>query len=323
MAKFSEKHLVEDYIIEQLKKTGWRFVPADQLEREIYEEPLLVSTLVRCIQRINKGSGLGDEEISKVLNELKLVTSGQEGAKRILNYYKFGVPVKFEKERVIKYVQLFDYGSPSPLPSPFKGEGTYGNEFVVTRQVYYSGRDKIRTDIMLYVNGIPLVNIECKDPELYKYVQIGVAAESKAKYFPIVPWQDKDSVKYHEWRSISFSYCEERSDEAIPKDEIAAPSARNDDMGPEIAAPSARNDKKPYAEKNSIEATFEMLEPNRLLDIVRNFLFPRVEMGNATKVITRYMQYRAANKIVDRVLTNLRYKDEIATPSARNDKGRA
>lgn len=49
MAKFSEKSLVEDYIIEQLKKIGWRFVPADQLERESYEEPLSVSNLIRAI----------------------------------------------------------------------------------------------------------------------------------------------------------------------------------------------------------------------------------------------------------------------------------
>jgi len=33
MAKFDEKHLVEDYIIEQLKNIGWQYVPADQLER--------------------------------------------------------------------------------------------------------------------------------------------------------------------------------------------------------------------------------------------------------------------------------------------------
>jgi hypothetical protein len=33
MAKFDEKHLVEDYIIEQLENIGWRLVSADQLER--------------------------------------------------------------------------------------------------------------------------------------------------------------------------------------------------------------------------------------------------------------------------------------------------
>ncbi len=294
MTGFSEKSLVEDYLVKRLQEFGWKFIPAEQLERESFEEPLLISTLVRCIQRINKDTGIGDEEISKVLNELKLVTTGQEGAKRILNYFKFGVPVKLEKERVIKFVQLFDYSSPSPLPSPIKGEGVVGsNEFVVSRQVQYSGKEKIRTDIVLYVNGIPLVNIECKDPtkpgtswydafmqikeyedfvpELYKYVQIGIAAESQARYFPIVPWQKKEDVKCHEWR---------RTDEILR---------------------SAQNDKN----INSVDAILEILEPYKLLDIVRNFLFYRVETDNATKVITRYMQYRAANKMVERVITNL------------------
>lgn len=33
-------------------------------------------------------------------------------------------------------------------------------------------------------------------------------------------------------------------------------------------------------------------------------------MGEATKVITRYMQYRAANKIVNRVIKNLRGEED-------------
>ena len=48
-----------------------------------------------------------------------------------------------------------------------------------------------------------------------------------------------------------------------------------------------------------------MLKPETLLDLIKNFLFYRIEHGNATKVIARYMQYRAANKIVKRVLANL------------------
>ena len=50
-----------------------------------------------------------DEEINKVLNELKLTGTGIEGAKRVLNFYKFGIPVKFERERVVRYVGLFDF----------------------------------------------------------------------------------------------------------------------------------------------------------------------------------------------------------------------
>jgi len=289
---FTEKDLVEDYIVEKLQEKGWKFVPADELKRESFEEPLLVTNLIHSIKRINKELDVGDEEISKVLNELKLVVSGPEGAKKILNFYKFGIPVKFEKERVVKYIQLFD----------FKNIGN--NEFIVTRQVVYSGKEKIRTDIMLYINDIPLVNIECKDPtkpgsswfdaykqikdyettvpELYKYVQIGVAAERKAKYFPIACWQDKDSVRTSEWREVH----------PHPDNEYGADSNPLPSMD------------------RGIDDQIEMLKPERVLDIIKNFLFSRIEMGNATKVITRYMQYRAANKIFNRVIDNLEGKEK-------------
>jgi type I restriction enzyme R subunit len=273
MAAFTEKSLVEDYIIEKLLEKGWRFVPASELERESFSEPLLLNNLVRAIKRLNADKGIGEGEIKHVLNELKLRSSGHEGAKQILNFLKFGIPVKFEKERVVKFVRLFDF------------ENTDNNEFIASRQVTYHGREDIRTDIMLYVNGIPLVEIECKNPasfsenwfdayrqikdyektvpELYKYVQIGIAAEQTAMYFPIVPWQEE--IRVNRWKEEA---------------------------------------------KDSIDSTIEMLSKNTLLDIIQNFLFFRVEMGNATKVITRYMQYRAAKKIVDRVIANLKGEEE-------------
>ncbi len=152
MPKFTEKSLVEDYILEKLIEKGWRFVPAYELERESFSEPLLLNNLVRAIKRLNKDKGIRDEELKHVLNELKLKVSGNEGLKQILNYLKFGVPIKFEKERVVKYVRLFDFDEMG------------NNEFIVSRQVVYHGREDIRTDIMLYINGIPLAEIECKNP---------------------------------------------------------------------------------------------------------------------------------------------------------------
>ncbi len=270
---FKEKLLVEDYLIKKLEEKGWKLVPASALERDSLDEPLIIPALVRALEKINRESGIGNEEIKKVLNELKLTGVGIEGAKRILNFYKFGVPVKFEKEKIVKYINLFDFQS------------IENNEFIISRQVYYYGKETIRTDIILYVNGIPLVNIECKNPtslteswynaykqikdyerlvpELYKYVQIGVAAESIAKYFPIVTWQENPNT--YEWHEEN---------------------------------------------KDSIDAIIEMLSKDFLLDIIRNYLFFRIERGNATKVITRYMQYRAANKIVNRVIKYLKGEEE-------------
>lgn len=275
MPLFTEKSLVEDYFVQKLQEKGWKYIPADNLERESLEEPLLTPTLIRALNRLNTDIGIGDEEVKQALNELKLKGTGIEGAKQILNHYKLGILIKFEKERVVKYVRLFDY------------ENIQKNEFTVTRQVIHQSGDKpIRNDIILYINGIPLANIECKNPasltedwydaytqvkkyerripELYKYVQIGIATEQTAKYFPIVPWQQGEEIKIHEWRE------------------------------------------KP---KDSIDSTIEMLTPERLLNIIKSYLFFRIEYGSATKVITRYMQYRAAEQICNRIVNHIRGKE--------------
>ncbi|MEM2927142.1 MAG: HsdR family type I site-specific deoxyribonuclease, partial [Candidatus Bathyarchaeia archaeon] len=140
----------------------------------------------------------------------------------------------------------------------------------------------IRNDIILYVNGIPIANIECKNPtsltenwytaykqiqeyqqtvpEPYKYIQIGIAAEQTARYFPTAPWQ-KEDVKIHQWRT------------------------------PNTPDP--------------LDAQTEMLTPATLLNIIRHYLFFRIEHGTTTKVITRYMQYQASEKIFNRVIAFL------------------
>jgi type I restriction enzyme R subunit len=260
-----EKKLVEDYVLESLTKKGWVYKKPEELSRDSLDEPLLISNLKQKIVEINKDVELTEDDFKKVLSELQTAFSDQNGHKKILSFYKYGVPIKTEKERVVKYIQLFDY------------KNFTSNEFIVSNQFSFYGKEKIRLDIILFINGIPLVNIECKNPysekttyfdaykqikryektaqELYKYIQIGVGYAEKVRYFPIVPWLD--DVKQELWRWEEF------------KEE---------------------------------DAIFEMLSPFTLIDIVKNFIFMREFRGEITKVITRYMQYRAANKIYHRAV---------------------
>jgi type I restriction enzyme R subunit len=268
-----EKKLVEEWVIEKLKEKGWNYVEAEKLERLSFDEPLLIEDLKRKILGINKDTELTKEDLNAVTNKLKYAPTDQNGHKEILKYLKYGVPIRTEKERIVKYIQLFDY------------KNFQNNDFVVTNQFKFVGRENIRLDILLIVNGIPLVNIECKNPytdkkdyfdaykqikryektapELYKYIQIGVGFAEVVKYFPIVPWLD--DVRQEVWKWEGY-----KEDEAI----------------------------------------FEMLKPETLLDIVRSFIFIREFRGEMTKVVTRYMQYRAANKIYQRVIDNLQGKTE-------------
>lgn len=275
MASFKEKKAVEDYILEKLQESGWKFRQAEELERESYQEPLLKKNLVRAIKRINDQCELTDEDIRKVLNELEYRSPGIEGIKEILRRLKEGHYVKLEKEKTLKQIKLID-----------DDKNIGKNKFIVARQVTYkSATNEIRPDIVLYVNGIPLVVIECKNPadpavswhdgydqikdyenkvpELFKYVQFSIAAAETAKYFPNVPWLD--DVHIHTWKNEKFDI---------------------------------------------LDVTLEMLSPSILVDLIQNFLFLREEKGKTNKVIARYMQYRAANKIFERVIRNLEGETE-------------
>lgn len=267
MSGFNEEMLEIDFM-EKLKGAGWNLVAASELRRESYEEPLLMDNLTKSIRCINQDQELEEEDINQAITELKLSSTGIEGIKKVLNYFKYGITIKSKRGRELKHVKLFDY------------ENLQNNDYIASRQVVFRNQEEIRTDIILFVNGIPLVDIELKNPvslseswldayhqikryeklipDLYKYIQIGVAAEQNVRYFPIVPWLD--DVKTLEWKEEG-------------KDPI-----------------------------NSIVA---MLSTERILDLIKNYLFIREESGMETKVITRYMQYHACEKIVNRVMGNV------------------
>lgn len=268
MKEEKEQQLIELPLIQKLQEKGWTYKDSEELNRESYEEPLLVENLIEAIKKINKDVELTETDITRVINELKIKIPGPETAKKILNYLKEGVPINLEKSKEFKYIKLIDY------------KNLQNNEFLVSNQVKFRGKGTVRADIVLFINGIPLILIECKDPtdpsvswedayrqiksyekdceELFKYVQIGIAVEEKVRYFPIVSWLD--NVKPEIWREEG---------------------------------------------KNEIDSIIEMLSPSKVLDLIKNFIFIRTERGRVTRVVARYMQYRAANKIFERVVNTL------------------
>ncbi|MDI3475109.1 MAG: type restriction enzyme subunit [Thermococcaceae archaeon] len=251
----------EKPMIERLVRAGWEYRRGiEVLEDE--GEPLLLSRLRRAIVRIN---GVTDEEAGEAITLLKAAPFGIEGSRRVLDYLKNGVPIKDDETGQPKRVMLIDYERPE------------NNEFIVANQVGYPFRTKI-PDLVLYINGIPLVIIECKKldvswkkayeqikgyegemPELFKYVQVGVAIGDKPVYFPTVPWLE--SVPVYEWKGESFD----------PLDNLTA-----------------------------------MLKPLTFLDILRYFTFYRESWGTFTKVLPRYMQYRAVKEIVSQAVAYAR-----------------
>jgi len=270
----SERRIVEDYIVDRLTSIKkWKFIEAKNLNRDDFSEPLLIPNLINAIKTLNNDVELTEGDISRVLSELKLAPANMEGAKTVLRCLKLGVPIKLEKERTVKYIQLIDYAN------------TENNEFLVSRQVPFIGAGKIRADIVLFVNGIPLVLIECKSPakpystltdaynqvkkyestvpELFKYVQFSIAAEWNANYFPNTT--EGRETPQEKWRVEGI--------------------------------------------EDEVDAIIEMLDKATLLDLIRHFIFIREVKGEYTRVMARWMQYQATNEMVERVIKNLKGED--------------
>jgi type I restriction enzyme R subunit len=285
---YTEKGTVEDFIIQELQKLGWKYVKPEEMKRmrkKNYEEPLVLENLRKALPAINREVEFTEADIDFVILSLRVIPSNIEGIRTFINRFRNGLVVPMQKEgkeRVIKLVDL---------------ENIESNEFIVTNQFKLEGtKGSIIPDIVLLVNGIPLVLIECKNPteervdwtdaykqikryeeqapELFKYVQFSIATDGvKTYYFP-------------------NSFNEEGKDFlSVWKDPY----------------PFKREDFKDDILKITIHG---LLSKPNLLDLIENFTFIRKETDKATKIMARYMQFRASNKIFQRVINTLRRKEQ-------------
>lgn len=160
MTKITEND-IELLAIEQLEALGWQYVYAPNIapdgetpERESFSDIILVQRLKTAIGKINPTLSLEvqEESVNQVLriNSPELLTNN-ESFHRMLTE---GIKVSYQKDGNQRgdLVWLIDFENPE------------NNEFVVANQftVIENGINK-RPDVILFVNGIPLVVIELKN----------------------------------------------------------------------------------------------------------------------------------------------------------------
>ena len=161
MTRITE-NTIEEFAIKQLERLGYEYIYApdiapdtDRAERTSYEEVLLTERLQNAISRINPTVPIDSQE--EALKEIQRINSPE----LIANNEQFhrmlteGISVSYQKDGHQRgdLVWLIDFETPE------------NNEFIVANQftVIEDGNTK-RPDIILFVNGIPLVVIELKNP---------------------------------------------------------------------------------------------------------------------------------------------------------------
>jgi len=161
MTKITEND-IELLAIELLERLGYEYIYAPDIapdgerpERNSYEDVLLTERLQNAVHRINPV--IPEDSLEEALKEIQRINSPE----LIANNEKFhkmlteGINVSYQKEGYQRgdLVWLIDFENPE------------NNEFIVANQftVIENGNNK-RPDIVLFVNGIPLVVIELKNP---------------------------------------------------------------------------------------------------------------------------------------------------------------
>ncbi|MBF0379099.1 MAG: type I restriction endonuclease subunit R [Desulfamplus sp.] len=160
MTRITE-HSIEAFAIELLDKLGYEYIYAPNIapdgetpERETYEQVLLVERLQNAVKRINKF--MPADAQAEAIKEIQRIASPEllannEAFHRLLTE---GIPVskRVDGDDRGDRVWLIDFKNP------------FNNDFVVANQfTVVENNNNKRPDVILFVNGIPLVVIELKN----------------------------------------------------------------------------------------------------------------------------------------------------------------
>ncbi|QBH19913.1 HsdR family type I site-specific deoxyribonuclease [Alcaligenes faecalis] len=305
MSSFNESNTVEAYVRDLLagpikaipantaqepqssygssaKGIGWRYAAPAEVPRQIQEvlvEPWLRDALTRLNPQIAAQPDRADEVLYKLRAIVLSVRSdGLIRANEEMTAWMRGersMPFGHNNEHVP--VRLIDLDELSQ------------NQYIVTQQyTYRAGPTERRADLVLLVNGLPLVLIEAKTPVKKCISWVDGALQVHDDYEKFVPELFVCNVFSVATEGKSFHYGS-----------IGLPVK---DWGPWHLDGNGEDGQ--HHPLKSLKLSAEsMLRPHVVLDILGSFtLFATNKKKQRIKIICRYQQFEAANKIVERVL---------------------
>lgn len=264
------------------KGSGWSYVSNADIPRQIQDalvEPWGRDALIRLNPEIAAQPDRADEVLYKLRAILLSVrTDGLVRSNEEMTAWLRGersMPFGQNNEHVP--IKLIDF------------EDLDTNQYVVTQQfTYRAGAAERRPDLVLIVNGFPLVLIEAKTPVRAATSWVDGAVQVHDDYEKYVPELFVCNV---------FSVATEGKEYHYGG--IGLPIK---DWGPWNLEDNG-GDPQHHPLKSLKLSAESMLRPHVVLDILSNFtLFATDKKQRRIKIICRYQQYEAANKIVERVL---------------------
>ena len=144
----------ENAVIEVLKKAGWEYLYGPDIERADYRDPTMPDAVRSVVRKLNRDTP--DDAINAALLKVRDIAGGTvlERNRIFTDYLQNGIEAPYfsHGEERTAIVDLIDFDHPER------------NLFQVVNQWTVIGRCERRADVVLFVNGLPLVVLELKNP---------------------------------------------------------------------------------------------------------------------------------------------------------------
>lgn len=250
---------LEIAFIENLQTVGWKYLPKIQRKPETV---ILQDELLEALARINPNIGYDKlQEVAKQLQNLSgdsLISKNQAFCK----YLREGVKVEVRQDGELrqKTVQIIDKSNIS------------NNNFVCTNQFTVSDKETKRPDVVLFVNGLPVVVVELKDPN---------KGDIEDAFYQLQTYKNNISTLF------------ETNGLLIISDGYFAK------MGSLTAGFDRFLGWKQEADSSLKVMTNKMLMPEVLVDLMLNFTIFEKTRSGVVKKVGAYHQYYAVNKALN------------------------
>ena len=261
----------ENSVIELFRNDlGYEYAYGPDIERDFYS-PLYEEVLLDSLYRLNRG--LPDDAIQDALFKLKNFENGELVQKNavFMDYLQNGIPVRYfvDGEERSSIVYLVDYKNPD------------NNSFIVANQWTFIENSNKRPDVILFLNGLPVVLVELKSPSREE-TDASEAYRQLRNYMQEIPSM-----------FIYNAICV-MSDQLTSK---AGTITSGEDRFMEWKTKDGDYENTQYAQ---FDTFFEgMFQKARLLDIIKNFICFSNEGINSFKILAGYHQYFAVIKAIE------------------------
>ncbi|MEJ5338327.1 MAG: type I restriction endonuclease subunit R [Aquificaceae bacterium] len=262
--RFSERRSVQEPVIRYATQAGWKYISPEEVQnlRLNSAKAILEKVFIPKITELNPF--LTEQKAMDVLRELERVRPDIHGNLTVWQFLKGQKTIYIETERRERNIKLIDTENP------------HRNVFHITDEfTFTNGSESIRQDVVFFINGIPVVFAEAKAP--YKIDAVEEALSQVRRYHERCPELLAIEQAFVLTHLISFLY----------------------------GATWNASSKGLYNWKEEQAGDFESLvksffQPERLLELITEYLLFPERDGRLQKVILRPHQVRAVNKILQR-----------------------